>query len=136
MEIVTLKTKPPVRKDKRSINASITFDLPNLIEKMKHEFTWTNGDLNAMILLKRPDKKIVLAILHEGTEIRSFQSDDSVTFQIIEGRLRFHTQKESVTLNKGQLLTLHENIKYSFSTGEETAFLLTIANAALQPGEN
>ena len=89
-----------------------------------------------MILLKSPDKQIVLTALHEGTEINSFQSNDSITFQIIEGKLKFQTRKESVTLNKGQLLTLHENIKYSLTTSEETVFLLTIANSTLKQAEN
>ena len=89
-----------------------------------------------MILLKSPGKQIVLTALHEGTEINSYQSNDSITLQIIEGKLRFQTRKESITLDKGQLLTLHENIKYSLSTMEETVFLLTIANGILKPGEN
>ncbi len=137
MEIETLNTKPPIPKDNRSLNSSLfSFDLPILIENMKHSHTWEKGELNAMILLKSPGKQIVLTALHEGTEINSFQSNDSITFQIIEGELKFHARKESVTLNKGQLLTLHENIKYSLTTMEETVFLLTIANGTLQPAEN
>jgi quercetin dioxygenase-like cupin family protein len=132
MEIETLNTKSPFTKDDMSVNPSFfTFDLPTLIESMKHSQTWVKGELNAMILLKSPDKQIVLTALHEGTEIDSFQSNDSVSLQIIEGKLKFHTCKESVTLDKGQLLTLHEKIKYSLTTGEETVFLLTIANGTL-----
>jgi quercetin dioxygenase-like cupin family protein len=129
MEKETLKTKVPLAKEKRSQNASLlTFDLPALIEKMKQSDTWAQGEFNAMVLLKSPDKQIVLTALHEGTEIKSFQSNDLITFQIIEGKVKFHTRKESVILDKGQLLTLHENIKYKLITKEETVFLLTIAN--------
>jgi quercetin dioxygenase-like cupin family protein len=117
--------------------STLSYDLPALIEKMKHSNSWAKGELNAMILLKSPDKQIVLTALHEGTEITSFQSNDSITFQIIEGKLKFHTRKESLTLDKGQLLTLHENIKYSLTSREETVFLLTIANSNLsQSAEN
>ena len=137
MEKETLIAKPPLPWNNRSHSASLlTFDLPALIEMMKNSHTWTKGELNAMILLKNPDKQIVLTALHEGTEINSFQSNDSVTFQIIEGKLKLHTRKESVTLDKGQLLTLHENIRYRLISGEETVFLLTIANGTLQPAEN
>ena len=137
MKKETLKTKYPLRKENRSRNTSLlTFDLPTLIEKMKHERAWAKGELNAMILLKRPDKQIVLAALHEGTEINSFQSNDSITFQTIEGKLNFHTKKKSVNLDKGQLLTLHENIKYSLTTKEKTVFLLTIVNGTLRSTEN
>jgi quercetin dioxygenase-like cupin family protein len=134
MEIETLKTNPTLSKKNRLRIASLlTFDLPTLIKKMKHDHNWEKGELNAMILLKSHDKQIVLTALHEGTEINSFQSDDSITFQIIEGKIQFHTRNESVTIAKGQLLTLHENIKYSLTTDEETVFLLTIANGTLQP---
>ena len=125
----TLKTKPQLSKESSArIATLLTFDLPSLIEKMKCENTWTNKEYNAVILLERSDNHIVLAKLHEGTKISSFQSNDLITFQIIEGKLMFRTGKESVTLNKGQLLTLNEKIKYSMTTKEETVFLLTISN--------
>jgi len=136
MEKDTLITQLPLR-DGELVNASLSsFDLPALIDKMKHEQKWAKGELNAMILLKSCDKQIVLTALHEGTEIKSFQSGNSITFQIIEGRLKFHTRRESVTLEKGELLTISENIKYSLTTKNETVFLLTIATGCLHPEEN
>lgn len=138
METVLIETRSlSYRKDNRSLNVSLrTFDLPILIAKMKRSPVWVNGDLNTTILLKSPNKQIVLTLLHEGTEIESFQSNGSITFQIIEGKLKFQTQRESVTLDKGCLLTLYENIKYSLTTREETVFLLTIAGGALQSGNS
>ncbi|HZK95022.1 MAG TPA: hypothetical protein VFC67_12510 [Prolixibacteraceae bacterium] len=124
-------------KDSNTGNPSLLmFNLPALVDKMKHKQSWANGELSAMILLKTPNKQIVLTAMHDGTEIQSFQSDDSITFQIIEGQLMLHTRKESVTLVKGQLLTLHENIKYSLNTSEETVLLLTIASGVLRFSEN
>ncbi len=126
-----------LRKDDLSRNPSLLiFDLPTLVEKMKHAQSWVNGELNAMILLKTPGKQIILTAMHDGTEIQSFQSNDSITLQIIEGKLIFHTRKESVILDEGQLLTIHENIKYSLTTKEETVLLLTIANKAFELSEN
>jgi quercetin dioxygenase-like cupin family protein len=129
-----MNSNPSLSKNKRSSNTSLqTFDLPSIIKKMKHKQSWVDGELNATILLKSPEKQIMLTALHEGTEIKSFQSNESITFQIIEGKLMFHTRKESATLNKGQLLTLHDKIKYSLVTKEDTVFLLTIASEPLQP---
>jgi len=134
---VTIKANYFLHKENMSYNPSLLmFDLPALVDKMKHKQNWTNGELNAMILLKTPNKQIVLTTMHDGTEIQSFQSNDSITFQIIEGQLMFHTREESVTLDEGQLLTLHENIKYSLTTKEETVLLLTIASGALEFSEN
>ena len=131
-----LKKKTPHHKDHRSFKVPLlVFDLPTLVEKMKHEPN-TKVDFDAMILLKSPDRQIVLTRLNEGTKIKSVQSNDLSTFQIIEGKLRIRTRKESVILDKGQLLTVHENMKYSLTTKEETVFLLTIANSNLQSAKN
>jgi len=131
-----LETKTILRRNIKPYHDTLyTFDLPTLIETMKHKQTWADRNLNAMVLLKSPSKKIVLTVLHEGTVVKSFQSDDSVTLQIIEGKLKFHTRKESVVLEKGQLLTLHENIKYSLASNEDTVFLLTITNRVITTGD-
>lgn len=133
----TFKASNLVHKENTSIHPSLLiFDLPTLVEKIKVNQSWANGELNSMILLKTPDKQILLTALHDRTEIQSFQSNESITFQIIEGKLTFRTPKESVTLDEGQLLTLHENIKYSLTTEEETVFLLTIANSDLSMSVN
>lgn len=112
------------------------FNLPSLIATMKQSYTWANGELNALILLKSPEKQIILTAMHKGTEIKSFQSNDSITFQIIEGKLRFHIRKDTLTLNEGQLMTLRENIKYRLTTQEETVFLLTISDSIKKDTHN
>ena len=133
----TFKSKSMLNGDIISLSPSLlVFDLPILIQKMKQNPSWIKGELNTMILLKTPSKQIVLTTLHEGTKINSFQSDDSITFQIIEGEIIFHARKESVVLDQGQLLTLHENIKYRLTTDVETVLLLTITHGGLQPSVN
>ena len=106
----------------------LSFDLPKLILKIKSEINLDEMDYNSLFLIDCPEKQIVLTALHEGTKINSFQSNDLISFQIIEGKLKFNSQKETVTLKKGQLLTLKENIKYTLTSKTETIFLLTIAN--------
>ncbi|HLO59787.1 MAG TPA: hypothetical protein VK179_13650 [Bacteroidales bacterium] len=100
--------------------------MQDLIRKLKQDHGWDHGGLNAMILLKRPEKKIVLTALHPGTEINSYQSNDSITIHIIEGALIFQTKKRSAILKKDQLLTLKEKTKYSLTSSEETVFMMTI----------
>ena len=132
MEKQSFKTETSLSTDKSIQNASLlNFDLPTLVENIKLSQSWVQGKLNAVILMKSPEKQIVLTALHEDTEINSFQSSDSITVQIIEGKLKFHTRKVSVMLGRGQILTLHENIKYSMLTKEKTVFLLTIASSKM-----
>lgn len=127
METATLEHKPLLTRACGPENSSFfTCNLPGLIENMKQSLSWAKGELNSMILLKSPAKKIVLTAVQKGTEIISFQSNDSISFQVIEGKLIFHTRKQNVCLSKGQFLTYNENSGYSLTTGEETVFLLTI----------
>jgi len=126
-----------LRNDNMSCNSSLLiFDLPYLVEKIKHKQSWAKGDLNAMVLLQSPEKQIVLTAMHNGTEIQSFQSNDSITFQIIEGKMMFHTRKGSVILDEGQLLTFHDNVKYDLTTREDTVLLLTITRGVLHQSVN
>ncbi len=137
MEIENMRTCPSFLKEGRSFNNSLqVIDLPVLIKNIKQSHSWARGELNAIILYKNPAKQIILTALHEGTKINSYQSNDSVSFQIIEGKIKFHTRKESVNLNQGQLMTLHENIKYTLTTLEETVFLLTVLNGIPHPEDN
>ena len=137
MVLESLNVILPHAKDYRSSDCTLLgFNLPSLIATMKQSNTWANGELNALILLKSPEKQIILTAMHMGTEIKSFQSNESITFQIIEGRLRFHIRKDTLTLNEGQLMTLHENIKYRLTTQEETVFLLTISGSIKKGSHN
>ena len=124
------------KNDQFRNNSLRSFDLPKIIDKMKHEHSWTMGELNSMILLNNPQKKIVLTTLHEGTVIESFQSNDSITFQIIKGKLKFRIGYESITLGDGQLLSLHENANYSLTTKEETVLLFIIEGRTFNPDRN
>lgn len=133
MRIETLKTRTsPVRGS--SIKSFFRrFDLLFLIARMKHSKSWAKGELNSTILLKKPEKQIVLTIMHGGTEIHSFQSGDSVTIQVIEGKLTLLTRTKSVDINKLQFFTLQDKIEYTLSCSEETAFILTIEKKLLLP---
>lgn len=103
-------------------------DLPALIEKMKESSSWKKGEMTSKVLVNSPGRQIVLTALHEDTEIDSFQTSDSVTFQIVEGNIYFRSRNESAFLNKGQILTLHEHINYNLTAREETILLLILIN--------
>jgi hypothetical protein len=114
----------------------LVFDLPILIENMKLKSSRVKGELNSMVLLKTPDKQVVLTSFDEGAEIQSFHSGNLTTFQVIEGKLTFHSYRESVSLAKGQLMTLYEDVNFNLSTEEETVFLMTITTGGMQFSKN
>lgn len=136
MKNITLKTASSQFYNESLLKDFLpAIDLAVLIEKMKNSRSWLKGDVNAMILFRSSEKQIVLTALHEETEIKSFQSNDSITFQIIEGELMFHSREESVKIEKGQVFSLYEKINYSLTTKEQTVFL-TITNGAILPAGN
>lgn len=111
------------QKAPQGSNSNIS-NLPALIATMKHSNSWAKGELNAMILRNRPDQKIVLTMIHEDTEILSFQGGHSTTFQVIEGALTFLNHNRSVFIDEGYLLTDYDNLAYKLSNTVETVFLI------------
>lgn len=127
MHAETLITNSYDRMKRSTIELLHPIILPSLFEKGKLRRTWMKGELDSKILVNRPDKQIVLTTIFKDTEIDSFQSNDSVTFHVIGGKLKLHTRKKSIMLGEGQFLALHEHIDYRLTAEQETVFLLTIA---------
>lgn len=138
MEVETIDNKTSLIRNNMFLHNSLfPNDLVKLIKKMKSTPEWKNGDLVATVLLKSPGKQIVLTVLHDDTVIKSFQSGDSITFQVIEGKVKYHSREETVILENGQLMTLRNNIRFSLTTHEEeSAFLLTIDTGSSVTNEN
>ncbi len=135
METETLIIKPPRRRIDSTRNGSLSsFNLPAIIAELKHNQTLGDTGLKTRVLFKSQEKQILLTALQEDTEIDSYQANDSITFQVMEGNVRLNTSNNSVTLGKGQLFTLYENTNYKFITQEETVLLLTITGSILQSG--
>jgi hypothetical protein len=123
--------------DNRLFDVSVqNLDLPLLIYGMKHEYSSKRGEPKVKILLNNQEKQVLLTLLHASTEIGSFQANESITFQIIEGRIKFQTRKESIVLEKGQMRRLTENIQYRLISDEETVLILIIINSTIKRYEN
>ncbi len=130
METETLNRQTSFIRNKRvDKSSSFPHDFPGIIKKMKDTPDWKEGNLVSAILLKSPYKQIVLTLMHDNTEVIFSQLDNSVTFQIMEGKIEFHTNKMTFILNNGHLLTFHDNIKFSLTSLEKSVFLLTLLTA-------
>ena len=124
-----LITEPIIHYDRGSLKSSLnSYDLPGLINNIKQERTWEEGEMKAVILQKSPARKILLTVLHKGTQIISYQADDSITFQVIEGKLDLHFRNESFILKKGEILIINEKLKYKIDSVEDSAFLMILAS--------
>ncbi len=123
----TILRSPVTGEPLPDASASLRHDLPGLIRNIKQSNAWAKGDLNAMILVKDAERNVMLVALHEGTEIVSYQTNDSITFQIIEGKMEFNTSKTSAAIGMGQVLTLNDKVQYRLTTCEETVLLMSIS---------
>ncbi len=111
----------------RSIDAMlVTIDLPLFMEHIKQESSWKDSDRNAITVFKTNGLRIVLIALHEGAEMARHTANGIISVQVLEGQLQFNTDRQSVELNKGQMLALHERISHSVKAIKETIFLLTL----------
>ena len=122
----------PLRPEgERLIDAQmILMDLKDFQQKIKDEKAWEEGDRNAITLFKSDGMRVVLIALHKGSEMKPHTAPGIISVQVLEGKIDFHTDQQSATLSKGQMLTLHERIQHRVVAQEESTFLLTLATAS------
>lgn len=106
-----------------------TYQLEPLVQALKEEESWEKIGRSARTISKMKGMRIVLNVMKKGSEIKPHQANGPISVQVLEGKLKFHTQDDPVVLAKREMLTLQEHIRHSVEALEETAFLLTIVPA-------
>lgn len=119
----TLKVLPPDAP-------MLTIDLPTLVQQIKSGEGWGKGERNAMPLFKTERMRVVLMALHAGATLSSHRADGPITVQVLEGRIRFSAESQTVTLTQGHMLTLQAGLPHAVEAPEESVFLLTVAPMA------
>lgn len=104
----------------------VPIDIPAFIEQLKQESTWKESDRNAITVFKTNGLCIALIALHEGAEMTKHTANGHLSVQVLEGQIKFTTDHQSIELNKGQMLALHDLIPHSVLAMKETIFLLTL----------
>ena len=108
----------------------VSIDLPSFIRQIKDESSWKDGKRNAITVFKTNGLRIVLIALHEGTEMARHIAEGIISVQVLEGRIQFNTDGQSVELASGQMLALHERVPHSVLAMKETIFLLTLTTTS------
>ncbi len=106
----------------------VTIDLASFIEQIKEEKEWKESDRNAITVFKTNGMCIVLVALHKDAEMIKHTAAGLISVEVLEGKMIFKTENNSINLGKGKMLALHEGIQHSVLAQEETIFLLTITN--------
>ena len=112
--------------DRMLDSALVHIDLPLYMRQVKEESAWKDGKKNAITVFKTDRLRIVLIALHKGAEMARHTADGIISVQVLEGKLQFNTDQQSVQLDNGQMLALHERIPHSVLAIEDTVFLLTL----------
>lgn len=102
-------------------------DLNAYLQQIKSEKTWKETDRNAITVCKTNGMRIVLFALHKGAELKRHTAQGVISVQVLDGKIRFDTDEESLERGAGQMLMLHEKIPHSVLALEESVFLLTLA---------
>jgi quercetin dioxygenase-like cupin family protein len=111
----------------RMIDAAlVSIDLPMFIKQIKSEAAWENSDRNAVTVFKTNGLRIVLIALHEGAEMATHTANGMISVQVLEGKIQFNANSQTIELNSGQMIALHERIPHGVVALKETVFLLTL----------
>ncbi len=124
-----LNNATPQRPEgERILNAPLVeMNLNEVIKQIKSESTWEDSDRNSVTLFKSETMRIVLIGLHQNAELKSHKANGVISVQVIQGKVEFATEKQSIHIEAGQIVALQENIFHSVKALTESFFLLTLA---------
>ncbi len=138
-EKANIEAEPPVREKSndatpkrpagdRILDAEmVVLNLNRAQEQIKSESAWQNSDRNAITLFKNDGVRIVLIALHAQAELKAHKAPGIITVQVLDGDIKFKTDKQAAELGKGEMLTLHAGITHSVYALTDSVFLLTVA---------
>ncbi|HLZ33192.1 MAG TPA: hemerythrin domain-containing protein [Nitrospira sp.] len=125
---VTMTDQPSKPLNVLSLDAPLlTFDLRGLVQQIKNEPAWRKGERSTMPLFKTERMRVMLVALPAGMKLSSHQADGPITVQVIEGRIAFTAESQTVTLAEGQMLSLQAGLPHAVDAPEDAVFLLTVA---------
>lgn len=113
--------------------ALVNIDLNHFIKQIKHEPSWKDSDRNSITVFKSDTMRIVLIGLHKNAEMKTHTADGKISVQVLSGNITFTAQGQSIEMNEGKMLALHESIPHSVVANQETFMLLTLAITHKQP---
>ncbi|NGM63798.1 cupin domain-containing protein [Sphingobacterium sp. SGR-19] len=118
---------PQRPEGERILNAPLVeMDLFGFIEQIKNEPTWADSERNSITIFKSETITIVLIGLHENAELKPHKTNGTISVQVLSGKIEFSTEDRSVQIEKGQMITLQENLMHSVKALTESFLLLTL----------
>jgi quercetin dioxygenase-like cupin family protein len=118
------------KKDKMNIidATMVNVNLPHFINLIKAEDAWKQNDRNTITLLKTSFLRIFLVALHKGAVIKKRVVPQMVSVHVLEGKMIFTTDVQTLELKAGDMIALYDAVPHSVEATEETVFLLTLTS--------
>lgn len=111
----------------RILNAALVeINLNKFIAQLKMEVTWADSDHNSITVFKSESMTIVLIGMHANAELKTHIAKGHISVQVLDGEIKFTAEQQTVSMEKGQMISLKENIPHSVLAIKETFFLLTM----------
>lgn len=111
----------------RAIDApAVLIDIPSFIKQIKKEKAWDKNDRNAITVFKTGKMRIILVGLHKNAEMTTEHPENVLSLQVIKGRIKLRTFKDSFDVKEEQVIALHDKIPYTITATKKTIFLLTL----------
>lgn len=104
----------------------VEMDLNSFIHQIKNETTWATTNHNSITIFKSDNTTIVLIGMHQNAELKKHKAYGNIHVQVLEGKINFSTEQQTVSLQKGQMIALKADIPHSVQALEDSFFLLTV----------
>ena len=101
-------------------------NLSEFIAQIKSGKSWISSDRGSATIFKSDTMRMVIMGLHANAELKAHKANGMICVQVLEGKMEFSTDRQSVSMGKGQMIALDENVMHSVKAVEESFFLLTL----------
>jgi quercetin dioxygenase-like cupin family protein len=104
----------------------VEMDLNNFILQIKHEITWATTDHYSITIFKSDNTTVALIGLHKNAELKKHKAYGNIYVQVLEGKINFCTEQQTVSMQTGQMIALKADIPHRVLALEDSFFLLTV----------
>jgi quercetin dioxygenase-like cupin family protein len=104
--------------------------LADQLDRLRQESTWRTSGRNAITLTKEPTLRLVLMLLGKGTRMPEHQAAGPLILHVLSGSMAFRAGDRTEEIVSGELIVLESAIGHELEALEESACLLTLANAS------
>jgi len=125
-----MATEWEARPDRPVAVPLLHVELAKQVGRLKQESTWRTSGRNAITLTKGPTLRLVLLLLGKGSKVSEHQTAGPLTLHVLSGSVAFRVGDHTEEVGAGELIVLESAIGHEVEALEESACLLTLANAS------